>query len=322
MKHATLAVGITYHDEGRLLTECLESLGAQGRLPDEILVYDDASKLSPAREFIPSNVPVRLIRSEENRRPGFGRNVLLKEANSQYIHFHDADDLFRKGWVERVSEALEGDADIVWTEVACEEAGKVLEDAAGLRALVDDPDLVTICIKGGPVIRPVATTVRRSKAIEIGGYKTWETLPLVEDFDFHLRFLAAGARYAIVPESLVVARSRPDSHSIKNYAACLASKVVAVNDLAGILPEKYLADLSEASWRSGAKLFLMGKKREAARGFAVAKRLGNPQYGGRPWTYKLVARTFGPMLAESSGYFYRRIFPSSFRKAFRLDKTA
>jgi len=39
----TISVLITYYNERELLTECLRSLAAQTQLPDEILIYDDAS---------------------------------------------------------------------------------------------------------------------------------------------------------------------------------------------------------------------------------------------------------------------------------------
>ncbi|MGH7198477.1 MAG: glycosyltransferase family 2 protein, partial [Candidatus Omnitrophota bacterium] len=34
---------ITYHNEGELLTECLDTLLSGPDTPDEILIYDDAS---------------------------------------------------------------------------------------------------------------------------------------------------------------------------------------------------------------------------------------------------------------------------------------
>src|SRR5437867_2048704 len=83
----TIAVLITYHNEGRLLTECLDSLLTQADRPKEILVYDDASDV-PAEEQVPDGADVRVIRSTRNTGPARGRNALLRAAESEFLHFH------------------------------------------------------------------------------------------------------------------------------------------------------------------------------------------------------------------------------------------
>lgn len=59
----TIAVLITYHNEGPLLTECLDSLRRGGSQPDEVLIYDDASDIPP-EPYIPAGMPVRVITDE------------------------------------------------------------------------------------------------------------------------------------------------------------------------------------------------------------------------------------------------------------------
>src|SRR5437867_4136279 len=93
----TLGVLITYYGERDLLRECVESLLVSGEAPDEILVYDDASEW-PARDYIPKGASVKVIRGAVNRGPAHGRNVLLRTSRSDYVHFHDADDLFHHDW--------------------------------------------------------------------------------------------------------------------------------------------------------------------------------------------------------------------------------
>src|SRR2546427_12916521 len=67
----TIGVLITYHDERELLRECLESIARQTVPPDEVLVFDDASK-APAAAYVPAGLPVRVLRTEANRGPSHG----------------------------------------------------------------------------------------------------------------------------------------------------------------------------------------------------------------------------------------------------------
>src|SRR5687767_1173472 len=97
----TLGVLVTYYGERELLRECLDSVLAGASVPDEIVVYDDASSV-PASRFVPTGAPVRVIRGRENRGPAFGRNLLMRESACDYVHFHDADDLFHSDWARDV----------------------------------------------------------------------------------------------------------------------------------------------------------------------------------------------------------------------------
>ncbi len=99
-----VAVLITYHDERELLGECLRSLIMGEDRPDEVLVHDDASA-EPAVAYVPANIPVSIIRSETNLGPARARNALLRASSADYVHFHDADDLFHNDWSCRVRQA-------------------------------------------------------------------------------------------------------------------------------------------------------------------------------------------------------------------------
>src|SRR5205807_8952919 len=117
MDPLSVGVLITYYGERELLRECLESVAQQTRLPDEILIYDDASD-APAEKYVPQGLPVTVLRGAENRGPAYGRNRLLHASTSSFVHFHDADDLFSPGWHTRVSDALDATgADAVFTEI-------------------------------------------------------------------------------------------------------------------------------------------------------------------------------------------------------------
>ena len=116
LSRVRIGVGLTYYNEGPLLTECLESLRQAEDRPDEILIYDDASRVPP-EPYIPSDMPVRVIKGEVNRGPARGRNALLEACSCDYLHFHDSDDLFAPEWCREVRCLLERNpVDAVLTE--------------------------------------------------------------------------------------------------------------------------------------------------------------------------------------------------------------
>ena len=304
----TLAVLITYYGERELLRECVESVLAQEGRPDEILVYDDASP-HPAEDYLPEGFPGRVVRGAVNRGPCHGRNVLLREATADYVHFHDADDLFDSGWCRRVRETLdETGADVVFTEITSYRDGELLsERVLGLERL-EREDLVRFCLSGSMLVP--SGTYRRELVLALGGYREelWQT----EDYDFHVRMAVRGPRFAVVPEPLVRIRVRAEGRSQKRIEVW-TSAVQAVRLLAAEIPAEYRPELAEAAVRAGSVLYKEGALEEARDAFRLAERIGPPDYRGQRGLYRAVARTFGAEAAERFGAWYRSLVPQGFR---------
>jgi len=297
----SLAVLITYYGERELLRECIASVAFQE--PDEIIVYDDASE-APAVDYVPAGVKV--IRGETNRGPGFGRNELMRASQSDYVHFHDADDLFDSRWCGAVRQAIaKRRPDVVFTEIRTfgeRETDRVL----GLRRLTDD--LMRFCIRGA-MLTP-SGTYQRHTVLAMGGYRT--DLVQSEDWEFHIRLAALRPTYEVIDEPLVLQRLRSEGRhnsAVDVWTSCYQ----AVEALAVELPTEYRPDLAEAAARAGSALFQIGARAEATRACALAKRLGPPAFSGRRPVYRLLARTVGPLRAETLGAAYRRIVPEPVR---------
>lgn len=167
----SLSVLITYHNEKELLRECLESLFSGSQAPEEVIIFDDASVHS-LKEHIPSTLPVRVLRAEKNVGPSVGRNRLLEECKTDFLHFHDADDWFQVGWYEKVQAALSTDVDAVYTEVASynEQKESVCPKVLGLSAVTDNQSLIRFCTESFMLVP--AGTFRTSLVKELGGYRT------------------------------------------------------------------------------------------------------------------------------------------------------
>ena len=209
----SLGVLITYYNERDLLQDCLDSLMAGRDQPDEVLIYDDASQIPP-EDYIPKGLNVRVIHGEVNGGPARGRNRLLSCSRSEYIHFHDADDLFHPNWVAQVRSRIEKTrAEAVFTEISSYRDGRrVCERVLKLSELSQGKDLIRFCLDGA-LLAPVPSggLYQKDKILSIGGYR--ESLWQSEDFDFHIRLANSGLRYEIIDEPLIHIRLRPAGRS-------------------------------------------------------------------------------------------------------------
>lgn len=308
----SIGVLITYYNEKELLTECLDSVFSQTLTPDEVIVYDDFSQFS-AEHYIPKKYNLKVIHGTENRGTAYGRNRLLEESKSEYVHFHDADDMFYPLWCEKVQSAIQATkADIVFTEISSFRGDKlVCEHVLGLKHLEIIGDLVRFALKTSILI--TASTFRKDLALKIGSLRTREVLPQSDDFDFHARMALAGATHTEILTPLVTQHLRYDSDSSKNIRLCHLSKVRAVSLLSKETPVKYKNDLAEAAARAGSALYALSAYDDAAEAFQLAHKLGPPRFLDHHLLYRFVARTFGAETAEKAGRIYRAVLPELLR---------
>jgi glycosyltransferase involved in cell wall biosynthesis len=314
-KKPSLAVLVTYCEERELLHECVQSVSTQEERPEEILVYDDASQ-APAEQYL-EGLPAQVIRGETRRGPSFGRNSLLAASTADYVHFHDADDLFRHDWCRRVREAMNEGVDAVFTEICSYRDGVlVAEKVLGLERLARGCDFVRFCLEGSMLVP--SGTYRRAAVMQLGGYRTnlWQS----EDFDFHARLAAIRPRYRVVDEPLVIIRLRESSRS-RNQVEVWSSALDSVELLSRELPPEYRGDLAEAAARAGSMLFREGARSASRRAFELARRLGPPRFHRERAMYRVLARTLGPEAAERLGSIYRRWLPEGARQFLAADRT-
>jgi glycosyltransferase involved in cell wall biosynthesis len=303
-----LAVLITYHNEGALLTRCLTSLMSQTWPVDQVLLYDDASTLAP-EHHVPPGCALVIIRGERNIGPARARNVLLRSTTADLVHFHDADDEFVPSWCEKVKSAFAADVDSVLTEISRRShTGQQVECTLGLKSVADGGDLVPFSIRGA--LLPSAGTYRKTVVDAVGGYR--ESLWQSEDWDFHVRLLASGVRARLILEPLVVAHRRSDSRSERREEVW-SSAIDAIRLLSTEIPQEYRPDLAEAASRAGSELHRAGAVRKARVAFALARQLGGARRKtGRP-LYRSAALMAGLEGAERLGRLYRWAIPLSVR---------
>jgi glycosyltransferase involved in cell wall biosynthesis len=197
----SVALLIPCYNAARYLPRLMETVRAQTRPFAGILCYDDDSTDNTVQ--VANELGLTIIVGQKNHGAAYARNRLLETACSQWIHFHDADDLLTPRFVERMSATLAASpgADVAvcsmdWND---EVTGKLHHAwRYDHERLTRDPLAETI---RNP-IGVIACVYRRQCLLDIGGFN--ETFRTWEDGDLHVRLAAAGARFAAIPDLLSI----------------------------------------------------------------------------------------------------------------------
>lgn len=301
----TISVLITYYNEKTLLADCLESLFQGNLYPEEVIVFDDYST-DPAELYIPESLKsfVKVLRGDKNYGPGYGRNQLLLTAKSEYVHFHDSDDLFEENWYQKVRQKIiDYNADVILTGVKSTFYNNVIsDDVMSIQNKKEPIDLVSWGLAGSILVP--STTFRRSIGLKVGGYETRDVLAQSEDFHFHIKLGLQNPSIKLIKESLIIQRLRLDSHSQNSVMlVCYNSALKALSMLEPSLLPHYQQGLSEAYARIGYNIFQFKDYTSARLAFNAAKKL-NAQYKGRSKVFRFIAKKLGQEIAEKISRYY------------------
>jgi glycosyltransferase involved in cell wall biosynthesis len=179
--------------------EFLDSIQAQTRPPDEVVVVDGGSTDDTYR-ILRAAEGVTAI-SETGANIARGRNLAIKAATHDVIAVSDADCILAPDWLERILEPLERGADVS-AGFYRPLIGSFLETCAAAVALPGPEDLPSGWL---PSARSVAF---RREAFEAGGgYPEW--LDIGEDMYLNHRWVDAGLQIQRAPNAVVYWRIRP-----------------------------------------------------------------------------------------------------------------
>ena len=200
----TITVVIPAFKARNFLAEALASVAAQTRMPDEVIVVDDASP-EPIDDIVgrfqaaSGFPPLRVVRHERNQGLGATRNTGIRQATGDWVALLDHDDLWKPEHLAALVAAIgseHADLGFATSELFVEENGaRRITGAWG-------PDSDTW--KQTPAwslfqknfIQPSATLIRRSALLEVNGFDTDPRVHMCEDLDLWLRLVRAGCRIA------------------------------------------------------------------------------------------------------------------------------
>ena len=121
MKNNLVSVIIPVYNGEKYIKNCLENVLSQTYKNLEIIVVDDGSIDRSAE--IAAEYPVKIVAHERNSGLSAARNTGIDNAQGDYIHFMDVDDLLNTNFYKNMVEAIENtDADIACSSVIHEQA--------------------------------------------------------------------------------------------------------------------------------------------------------------------------------------------------------
>jgi len=206
-----VSVVATVLNEADSLSRLLDSLAAQTRLPDEVVICDGGSTDSTQSVLeAETRLPLRII-----QRPGAnisqGRNAAIHAATGDVIAVTDAGVRLSPHWLEKIIAPLENiDADTRTQAVAgffVPDPETAFETAMGATVLPDLRDVNPAHFL--PSSRSVA--FRKSAWAAVGGYPEW--LDYCEDLIFDFRIRDRYGPFVFVPEATVRFRPRSSLHA-------------------------------------------------------------------------------------------------------------
>jgi glycosyltransferase involved in cell wall biosynthesis len=202
-----VSVVIPVRDEEDSIRELLDSLLAQTRPPDEIVITDGGSVDATPQiieDYIRRGAPVRLIRAGAAL-PGRGRNLGATQASFEWLAFTDAGIRLANNWLEALIAKAEASDPIDVVYGSWEPLTNTFFKQCAAIAYVPPP-----ASQDGAVVRPrsIASALLRREAWQaVNGFP--EDLRSAEDLVFMDRLQSAGYKTTFEPRAQVYWDLRP-----------------------------------------------------------------------------------------------------------------
>jgi hypothetical protein len=196
-----IAVVIPLYNKRETILRCLDSVRAQTRRPDEIVVVDDGSTDGGAEQVASWTGPdLRMVR-QPNGGVAAARNRGVAEAASEWVAFLDADDEWLPGFLAATAHAAarQGDAGVVFTNLRLS-TSRTAWLPGGPGGVLQDYFAFFVANRGHGMSAS-SVLVRREVLLRAGGFPAGRTHG--EDLDTWTR-LAWETRVAYVPEVLAI----------------------------------------------------------------------------------------------------------------------
>jgi glycosyltransferase involved in cell wall biosynthesis len=198
-----VSIVIPAYNAASFIGKTLETVAAQTFKDFEVIVVDDGSKDDTAKVvewFLKDRGLQGRCVKQANKRIAGARNTGIGEASAELISFLDHDDLWEPTKLARSLEelSLHPEADLVCHNETIVENGKVIGTTNHGPAVTNMHERLIFV---GNTLSPSCVTVKKSKLLEIKGFREDPQFNTVEDYDLWIR-LALVARYHFFPDVL------------------------------------------------------------------------------------------------------------------------
>lgn len=247
----TLALCVPAYNAAAHLPRLFESARQQTVPFDEVWVYDDASTDDTAA--VAAKFGARVIRGQVNQGCSAGKNALLAQVGTAWVHFHDADDTLMSEFVARAkSRITSGNFDVLMFDY------EQVDESTGVR--MSRSDFGASDLLQDPVRYMLANTVNNGGVYAVpllrqtGGFDLDPAVRYNEDRAFHLRLAETGARFATEPYIGSRFYFTPGSMSASNRARCCLANYEITRRFAARQPGKFTAEIGQLAWHNAAGL--------------------------------------------------------------------
>ncbi|MBU1565867.1 MAG: glycosyltransferase [Proteobacteria bacterium] len=206
----TVTLAIPCFNAELFIGQVLESIVAQTRQPDEIIIVDDGS--SDDTRKIVSQFPNRLICHDSNKGIAAARNSAIKHASGDIIVFLDADALASPQYIEEMVAGFSGDDVAGVNGRAIESVQKTIYDKWRKEVLFQEwgnAHREEVYFLFG-----MCAAYRKKTLEEVGGFDELFRIS-GEDMDISYRIRKMGYRLAYTPKALVYHLREDSSETIR-----------------------------------------------------------------------------------------------------------
>lgn len=224
------------------IDETLRSVRSQSHEKLEIIVVDDGSTdgtSAVVREHALIDPRVRLV-TQENAGVAAARNTGWRSAQSEFVAFIDADDLWAPRNIERQLEALLAagrNTGLVYSWYALIDVSSRIRTKSA--PVYFSGDVLNELFEGNFIGNGSAILVRRESLLSTNGFESGlhaRGAQGCEDLLFYCR-VAENFRFAVVPEYLVGYRYSPDNMS-SDMPRMLRSWLIVMDEMEGRYPDR------------------------------------------------------------------------------------
>jgi glycosyltransferase involved in cell wall biosynthesis len=309
----TIALCIPAYNAAAYLPRLLRSAASQKIPFDEILVYNDCSADNTAE--VAEAHGAKVISGKRNVGCSAGKNALLRECSSEWIHFHDADD-----------ELLPNFTTLAHKWLTQDEMPDVLLFNYEYRDN-ETKKLITLCeffserLRSDPVeyailtqINPFCGLYRKKRLQEVGGYDLHPDILYNEDVAFHCKLAIAGLTFDVEPEVSIINFRISGSMSSANQVRCLKAQHAVMRRVATQVGARYHEAIAQRLWAISSGLAVHGEWGEMDRALELSfSLLSKAPYGQSRWFSKL-AIAVSPKIAFRVREILIRLFKPYLRK--------
>ncbi|WP_438482697.1 glycosyltransferase family 2 protein [Oleiharenicola lentus] len=260
---------IPCYNAARFLPRLMANVAKMSVSFDEVLAYDDGS--TDDTVAVARSLGLTILTPNANGGVSRARNRLVEAAQTEWIHFHDADDRISPDYLRKLGPLADDLTDVV----SCDADWIGEEDEALHVAWRYDVDALARDPAEHLLAHPMGlnnSLVRRSAWLKIGGCD--ETLAMWEDADVHFRLALNGARWRHMPEVLTwsLRNAASFSHDYRRNWRCRLAALEKYSQQPAM--RRVSATIASEAERAAEQLLALGEKAAAKSALALASSLG------------------------------------------------